>query len=60
MSFFVAEPLIPPPKDAIVQGVTDVALIKRDCAICEIEGLGGDSEARQLYCKIKMAIYIPF
>lgn len=48
-----AEPLIPPPRDAVVHGVEDPAFIKRDHAICEIAGLGGDDEARRLWKKLK-------
>jgi len=48
-----AEPLIPPPRDAVVHKVADPALIKRNHAICEIAGLGGDDEARRLWKKLK-------
>jgi IS5 family transposase len=45
-----AEPLIPPPIDAVVhRDTTDPALMKRNDAICEIVGLGGNDEARKLW-----------
>jgi IS5 family transposase len=49
-----AEPFIPPPRDAIVhRGSTDPAVMKRNKAVCEIEGLGGDDEARKFWKRLK-------
>lgn len=48
-----AEPLIPPPRDAIVHDEVDPAYLKRNYAVLEIMGLGGDDEARKLWKKLK-------
>jgi IS5 family transposase len=49
-----AEPFIPPPRDAVVHsGSTDPAVMKRNDAVCEIAGLGGDDEARKLWKRLK-------
>lgn len=49
-----AEPIIPPPRDAIVHNESlDKAMQKRNDAVKEINGLGGDDEARKLWKKLK-------
>jgi IS5 family transposase len=49
-----AEPIIPPPRDAIVHHEsTDKALQQRNHAVKEIHGLGGDDEARRLWKILK-------
>ena len=48
-----AEPVIPPPRDAIFHGTVDSAVRKRDDAVLEIRGLGADDKARQLWKKLK-------
>lgn len=48
-----AEPLIPPPRGAVIHEIADLALVKRDNAVREIAGLGGDDEARKLWKKLK-------
>lgn len=48
-----AEPIIPPPRDAVIHGIADCALMKRGNAVKEITGLGGDDEARKLWKKLK-------
>lgn len=49
-----AEPFIPPPRDAVVhRDSIDPAIMKRNDAVCEIEGLGGDDEARKLWKRLK-------
>jgi hypothetical protein len=48
-----AEPIISPPKDAIVHWDVDPALRKRDDAIREIVGLGNDDAARGMWKKLK-------
>lgn len=51
---FGAEPIIPPPRDAVVhRETTDVAIQKRNEAVREIYGLGGDDEARRLWKILK-------
>ena len=45
-----AEPVIPPPKDAIVHADSvNPATIKRNNAVREIKGLGGDDRARKIW-----------
>jgi IS5 family transposase len=45
-----ANPLIPPPKGAVIhKDSKDPAMMKRNDAIREIRGLGGDDEARKLW-----------
>jgi len=45
-----AEPIIPPPRDAVVHPeTTDRAIQKRNDAVREIYGLGGDDEARRIW-----------
>lgn len=49
-----AEAIVPPPKDAVVSDDTiEPAIMKRNYAICEIKGLGGDDLARKIWkmCK---------
>lgn len=49
-----AEVIVPPPRGAIVHSdAIEPALIKRNLAICEIKGLGGDDGARALWKKLK-------
>ena len=48
-----AEPIIPPPRDAVIHGIADLAFMKRDNAVREIAGLGGDDGARRLWKKLK-------
>ena len=49
-----AEPFIPPPRDAVVHRNTkDSAVMKRNDAVCEMAGLGGDDEARKLWKRLK-------
>jgi len=48
-----AEPLIPPPRGAVIHEKADPALSKRNDAILQIYGLGGDDEARRLWKKLK-------
>lgn len=48
------EPVIPPPRDAVVHaGMVDGAIQKRNDAVKEIYGLGGDDEARRLWKILK-------
>ncbi len=45
-----AEPVIPPPRDAVVHDdTTDVAVMKRNYAVLEMRGLGGDDQARKIW-----------
>jgi hypothetical protein len=45
-----AEPIIPPPRDATIHpNTTDPAIKRRNDAVCEINGLGGDDVARKLW-----------
>lgn len=45
-----AESVIPPPRDAVVHVLaTDPAIIKRNYAVLEIKGLGGDEQARKIW-----------
>lgn len=49
-----AEPIIPPPRDAIVHSESvDKAMQKRNDAVKEIHGLGGDDEARRIWKILK-------
>ncbi len=48
-----AEPMIAPPINAVIHKVADKAIIKRNTAILEITGLGGDDLARKLWKKLK-------
>lgn len=49
-----AEPIIPPPRDAVVhRESTDKAMQKRNDAVKEIYGLGGDDEARRIWKTLK-------
>lgn len=48
-----AEPIVPPPKGAIIHQNPDGALEKRNNAILEILGLGGDDDARKLWKVLK-------
>jgi transposase len=49
-----AEPMIPPPKGAIIDRKTkDEALIKRNRAVKEIKGLEEDAQSRKLWKKLK-------
>ena len=49
-----AEPIIPPPRDAVIHSdTTDPAIKRRNDAVCEISGLGGDDEARKLWKILK-------
>ncbi len=49
-----AEPFIPPPRDAVIhKNTTDLAIMKRNDAVCEITGLGGDDQARKLWKQLK-------
>jgi Transposase DDE domain len=48
-----AEPLIPPPRDAIVHRDVEAAVRKRDYAVLEIIGSGADDKARKLWKKLK-------
>lgn len=49
-----AEPIIPPPRDGVVHPDTiDLAIVKRNDALREIDGLGGDDEARKLWKVLK-------
>lgn len=49
-----AEPVIPPPRDAVVhRETTDPAMQKRNNAVMEICGLGGDDEARKTWKILK-------
>ena len=49
-----AEPIIPPPRDAVVHLDTkDEAIRKRNDAVREIRGLGGDDEARRIWKILK-------
>jgi IS5 family transposase len=49
-----AEPIIPPPRDAIVHRESvDKAMQKRNDAVKEIHGLGGDDEARRIWKILK-------
>lgn len=49
-----AEPIIPPPRDAIVHRESeDKAIQKRNDAVKEIDGLGGDDEARRIWKILK-------
>ena len=47
-----AQPIIPPPRDAIVHRLADAALMKRNDAVRIIKGLGGDDTARRLWKKM--------
>lgn len=45
-----AEAIIPPPRDAVThEDTTEPAMIKRNYAVCEINGLGGDDQARKIW-----------
>jgi len=48
-----AVPIIPPPKNATVHRETEGALKKRDDAVLEILGFGGDEEGRKIWKKLK-------
>lgn len=49
-----AEPIIPPPRNAVIHpDTTDAAIKKRNDAVCEISGLGGDDAARKLWKILK-------
>lgn len=49
-----AEPIIPPPRDAITHpNTTDAAIKKRNEAVCEISGFGGDDQARKIWKMLK-------
>ncbi len=48
-----AEPIIPPPKNAIIHRDGDPAIEKRNHAILEIMGLGGNDEARKVWKLLK-------
>jgi hypothetical protein len=49
-----AEAIVPPPRDAIAHFDTeDAAILKRNHAVCEIKGLGGDDQARKIWKVIK-------
>lgn len=49
-----AEAIIPPPRDAVIHNdTTEPAIIKRNCAVCEIKGLGGDDQARKIWKILK-------
>ncbi len=49
-----AEPIIPPPKDAIINvNSTEEATTKRNRAVAEIMGLGGDEQARKIWKILK-------
>jgi IS5 family transposase len=49
-----AEPIIPPPKDAVINAdTTDEATHKRNRAVAEIKGLGGDEQARRIWKILK-------
>jgi IS5 family transposase len=49
-----AEPIIPPPRDAIVHPESaDKAIQKRNDAVREIHGLGGDDDARRIWKMLK-------
>jgi len=48
-----ANPCVPPPKGAVVKVSNDPAVHKRNDAIKEIVGLGGDAEAKTLWKKLK-------
>jgi len=48
-----AELIVPPPINAVVHESQDPAVVKRNNALLEIEGLGNDSEARALWKKLK-------
>lgn len=48
-----AEAIVPPPKGAVLHQSPDEALEKRNNAILEILGLGGDDEARKLWKVLK-------
>ena len=46
--------MIPPPQDAVIHPDTlDSAIKKRNDAVCEISGLGGDDAARKLWKILK-------
>ena len=49
-----AEPIIPPTKDAVINAEsTDEATKKRNRAVAEIKGLGGDEHARRIWKILK-------
>lgn len=49
-----AEPIIPPPRDAVIYpDITDSAIKKRNDALSEINGLGGGDAARKLWKILK-------
>jgi IS5 family transposase len=49
-----AEPIIPPPRGAIIHHDTeDDAVKKRNDAVCEIQGLGGTDDARRVWKILK-------
>lgn len=49
-----AEPIIPPPRGAVIHPDSDdKAIKKRDDAVCEIQGLGGTDEARRVWKILK-------
>lgn len=49
-----AEAVIPPPRDATIHPDTnDEAIRKRNDAVCEIMGLGGDDRARKIWKILK-------
>lgn len=49
-----AEPIIPPPRGAVIHpDTTDEAIRKRNDAVSEINGLGGDDQARRIWKILK-------
>lgn len=49
-----AEPVIPPPRGAVIHpGTMDKAIQKRNDAVREIHGLGGDDQARRIWKILK-------
>ncbi len=48
-----AEIIVPPPRDAVVHPSRDPAILNRNRTILEIQGLGGDDQARKLWKKLK-------
>ena len=49
-----AEPIIPPPRDAVIHPeAMDEAIKKRNDAVREIHGLGGDDQARKIWKILK-------
>lgn len=48
-----AETIVPPPRNAVLGRGSDPAVVKRNNAILEILGLGGNDEGRKMWKKIK-------